>query len=70
MNDVAFGIFCACLIGLICALILNAWEAMIYRGNLRKLRAYIESLHCEHRLSSDEQFDAVMAYIMAILGER
>jgi len=34
------------------------------------LRADIESLHCEHRLSSDEQFDAVMAYIMAILGER
>jgi len=67
---VTMEIFYACLIGLIGALILNAWEAMVYRGNLRKLRAYIESLHCEHRLSSDEQFDAVMAYIMAILGER
>lgn len=70
MNDVAFEIFCACLIGLIGALILNAWEAMVYRGNLRKLKAYIESLRCESIMSYDQQLDAVLAYIMAILGER
>ena len=67
---VTMEIFCACLIGLIGALILNALEAMTYRRNMRKLKEYILSLRCESIMTYDQQLDATLAYIMAILGER
>lgn len=67
--SVAFEIFAACLIGLIGALILNALEAMAYRRNMRKLKEYILSLRCESIMTYDQQLDATLAYIMAMIGE-
>lgn len=67
--SVAFEVFAACLIGLIGALILNALEAMAYRRNMRKLKEYILSLRCESIMTYDQQLDATLAYIMAMLGE-
>lgn len=67
--SVTFEIFTACLIGLIGALILNALEAMAYRRNMRKLKEYILSLRCESIMTYDQQLDATLAYIMAMLGE-